>query len=436
MDRFIPRYYQVPIINALERDGYKKILCILPRRAGKDLVAWNMMIWQAIQQVGVYFYCLPTYKQAKLVIWNSITNDGTRFTDYIPPQLIRSTNSQELKIELTNGSIIQLIGSDSYDRSLVGTNPKMLIFSEYALADERAYHFVRPILNANNGTVIFLSTPRGQNHLYELYNIAKDLDDWFVLYLTLDDTKHISKEQIDKEIASGEVSWDLAQQEYWCSFSMGVAGAYFAKYIDDLRLKDRITIVPWHPDHPVHTAWDIGVRDSTVIIYFQYFDNLIRIIECYDNDKEGLEHYIKEVKSKPYIYGTHIAPHDMKVKEFGTGMTRMEKAANLGIQFTIAPHLPIQDGIEAVRTMLPFTTIDQNCKTLIKALEHYRQEFDHKKKVYKSHPAHTWESHFADAIRYLALSYKRLGKEVTPEDLDELYRKAHQPQVRHGRMFR
>jgi phage terminase large subunit len=424
MDHFVPRPYQKKIMDAFEVDGYKKILVIMPRRAGKDLMAWNMIIWRALNEPGVYYYCLPTYRQAKLVIWDSITNDGDRFLDYIPKDTILTTNSQELKIVLKNNSVIQLIGSDSYDRSLVGTNPKMIVFSEYALADERAYHYVRPILNANDGNVMFLSTPRGKNHLYELYNIAKELDDWYVVHLDLNDTKHISAEQIDKEIASGEISWDLAQQEYYCSWSMGVAGAYYAKYLDDMRLRNMISRVPWQPDHNVHTAWDIGVRDSTVIIFFQYFDSIIRIIDCYHNDKEGLEHYIKEVQNRPYVYGTHIAPHDMRVREFGSGMTRLEKAASLGISFTIAPHLTVQDGIEAVRTMLPKTMIDDNCKTLIKALEHYRQDFDQKKKVYKSHPAHTWESHFADAVRYLALSYKKVGSDVTPDDLEDIYRQA------------
>jgi phage terminase large subunit len=130
------------------------------------------MIRQALRKVGVYMYCLPTFRQAKLVIFDSITNDGRRFLDFIPRELIKSTNSQELKVVLTNGSIIQFIGSDSYDTSLVGTNPRMVIMSEYALADPRAYHYIRPILNANGGTMMILSTPRGKNHLWDLYNIA------------------------------------------------------------------------------------------------------------------------------------------------------------------------------------------------------------------------------------------------------------------------
>ena len=192
LDKFKPRPFQLALCDALENKGFKKLLAIWPRRAGKDVCCWALLIRQAVRRVGVYMYCLPTFRQAKLVIFDSIMNDGTRFLDYIPKELIKSVNSQELKIALTNGSIIQLIGSDSYDTSLVGTNPRMVVMSEYALADPRAYHFIRPILNANGGTMMIVSTPRGKNHLWELFNIAQQSSDWFCNKLTLEDTKHIS----------------------------------------------------------------------------------------------------------------------------------------------------------------------------------------------------------------------------------------------------
>lgn len=216
MDSFVPRPYQIPICNAIEKKGFKKLLVILPRRAGKDIVAWNLMIRQAISKVGNYYYCLPTFKQARLVIWESITNNGKKFIDYIPEQLIDRVNQSEMSINLINGSNIRLIGSDTFDTSLVGTNPRMIVFSEYGLSDNRAYTFIRPILNANDGICLLISTPRGKNHMYDLYKIAEREDDWFCYLLTLDDTKHISEEAIKKEIESGEVSEDLAQQEYWC----------------------------------------------------------------------------------------------------------------------------------------------------------------------------------------------------------------------------
>ena len=157
--RFEPRSYQLPVINALEKDGYKKIVCIMPRRAGKDVMAFNMILRAALRKVGVYYYIFPTYSQAKKVIWSSITNAGLAFLDYVPSELVSSKNSQEMKLTLVNSSIIQLVGSDNVD-SLMGTNPQGCVFSEFAMQSPLAYQFLRPILTANGGWALFISTPR------------------------------------------------------------------------------------------------------------------------------------------------------------------------------------------------------------------------------------------------------------------------------------
>jgi len=424
LNKFQPRFYQLPVLDALENKGYKRVIAVWPRRAGKDIVAFNLLIRAALKKIGVYYYAFPTYSQAKKVIWDSITNTGEKFLDYIPKELIEASNSQEMKIRLKNGSLIQLVGSDNID-SLVGTNPRGVIFSEYAIQDPRAYQFLRPILLANDGWALFVSTPRGKNSFWELYQIAKNSPDWFCSKLTVEDTGHISLHEIEKERAEGLMSDDLIQQEYFTSFELGVEGAYYAKYMDNLRLRGQIGIVPWEPGFKVHTAWDLGVRDSTTIIFFQNVGATIRIIDCYEKNKEGLEHYIKVLESKPYIYGKHIAPHDIAVREFGTGMTRLEKARQLGIRFIVAPDISIVDGIEAVRTTLPKCWFDENnCKSLIKALENYRQEYDAKRKVYKNQPLHDIFSHFSDSFRYLAVSLPKTKDGLSQEELDRLSREA------------
>ena len=432
LDKFKPRDFQRSLCDAVENKKFKKILIVWPRRAGKDIACWNLLIRQAITRVGTYFYCLPSYRQAKLVIWDSITNSGVKFVDFIPKELIKSMNSQELKITLINGSIIQLLGSDNFD-SIVGSNPRMIVISEYALCDPRALQFFRPILNANGGIMIINSTPRGRNHLYDLYNIAKQSVDWFCQKLTLDDTKHISWDDIQREIDSGEISLELAQQEYLVSFDRGAEGAYYAKYIDRLRISGQIGNVPWESQFMVHTAWDIGVRDSTCIIFFQIINKVIHVIDCYEKNKEGLEHYVGVLNSKPYTYDKHWAPHDIAVKEFGSGLTRLEKARQLGIKFEVRegglksalPMISIEDGIEAVRTSFSRMWFDEvRCKSLLKALENYRQEFDAKRNVYRNAPLHDQSSHFADAFRYLCLSLSKDRFVQTPEELDSRYREA------------
>lgn len=451
LDKFKPRDFQLPFCLALENKGYKKLLAIMPRRAGKDIMCWNLMIRQACRKVGVYFYCLPTYRQANLVIWSSITsgdadNPGIKFLDFIPKELIAATNSQEMKITLINGSIIRLLGSDSYD-SIVGSNPRMIVMSEYALCDPRALAFFRPILNANGGTMLIVSTPRGKNHLYELAQIAEHNPDvWFYTKLTLEDTRHISWEEIQAEIKSGEISEDLAMQEYFCSFDMGVEGAYYIKYIDKMRLNGQIGQVPWEPAFKVETAWDIGVRDSTVIIFFQRVGQTIRIIDYYEKSKEGLEHYAKILSNKPYDYSKHWAPHDIAVKEFGSGLSRLEKARQLGIKFesrdsgtrSALPQISIEDGIEACRSAFAKMWVDEvRCASLLKSLENYRQEFDNKRKVYRDQPLHDHNSHAADAFRYLVLSLSRTKDgQTTADELEKRYMKTVQGQQELPGFFR
>lgn len=424
LDKFIARDYQIPLIEAFF-SGKKRLLAIWPRRSGKDLVGFNLIFRAAISKIGTYFYIFPTFSSGRRILWDAISNDGTRVLDFLPKQLIESRNEQMMRIKLINGSQIQIVGSDNFDNSLVGTNAAGMIFSEYSLQDPRAYSFSRPILTANDGFALFLSTPRGKNHLWTLYQIAKESPDWFVSKLTIEDTNHISLWEIEKERSSGEMSDDLIQQEYYTSFDMGVEGSYYAKYIDKMRLKGQISIVPYEPSFKVHTAWDIGIRDSTTIIFFQTIGQTVRIFDCYENSKVGLEYYIQVLKQKDYIYGRHFGPHDISVREFTSGMSRIEKAKQLGITFTIAPNLSIEDGIEAVRSTFSKVWIDEKqCAPLIKALENYRQELDVKRQIYKPHPLHDWSSHWADAMRYLCLSLPRTKDGSSAEELERRYQEA------------
>ena len=354
------------------------------------------------------------------IIWDNITIDGIRVLDYVPNELVESMNSTEMKIRFKNNSILQIVGSDNFD-SLVGSNPYGICFSEYSLTDERAYLYLRPILTASGGWALFLSTPRGYNHLWTLYNIAINSPQWFVTKLTVEDTKHLTLQQIEQERADGVMSEDMIQQEYYTSFSLGVEGAYYTKYIDKMRLNHQIGEVPYEIGFKVHTAWDIGVRDSTCIIFFQVIGQTIKIIDCYSNQKQGLEHYINVINQKGYIYGKHIGPHDLKVQEFGSGITRIEKARQLGIPFVVAPDVSIADGIEAVRTMFSKLWIDEvKCAPLIKALENYRQEYDIKRKIYNTHPLHDWSSHFCDSARYMAISLPKTRDGLTEQDINKM----------------
>lgn len=424
LDLFSPRPYQLPLMHALETHGYKRILAIMPRRAGKDLTGFNMMIRQALMRVGTYWLIYPEYSQGRKILWDAIDNSGRTFLDYIPKEIIARSNSQLMQLRLVNGSILQVVGSDNYN-SLVGTNAVGMMFSEYSLQDPNCYNYLRPILLGNNGFAIFLSTPRGRNHLRDLYDIAINSPNWFVHYLTLDDTKHISVEAIEDEINRGEMSRDMALQEYYCSWDFGVEGAYYTKYIDKLKLNGQIGEVPWDPSLRVNVAFDLGMRDKTCLVFWQNKGDTIRVIDSYSNSDVGLEHYAKYLQSKDYTWGKFFAPHDISVRELGTGLSRLERSRQLGINFLVAPRLSLEDGIEAVRAKLPLMWFDKNkAAPVIKALENYRKEYDHKLKVYKNHPLHDDSSHFSDAVRYMSLCVSRSQDGTTAEALDKRYRNA------------
>jgi hypothetical protein len=350
---------------------------------------------------------MPTYSQAKKVIWDAATNDGQRILDYIPNEFIAQKNQQEMKIRLHNGSLFQLIGSDNID-SLMGTNPKIVIFSEYALQTTDAWDFIRPILKVNGGTAIFISTPRGRNHFFDLFNMANTQPDWFVEKLTYKDTGVLTDADIEKEIAEG-MSEELALQEYSCSFDRGIDGAIYARLINKMRMEDRIGEFLYDPYKLVNVSFDIGWTDMTAIIFFQMEGEKIKIIDYEEHSNKTLNWYKGLLQDKGYRYGTYLFPHDIaQVDGLSTGLTRQEILEDLNIPVTKVPRSYIVDGIEAVRAILSSRVYidEKKCLTLLKCLENYHREYDERKKVYKDKPAHTWASHGADSLRYLAEGLK------------------------------
>jgi len=346
---------------------------------------------------------MPTYSQAKKVIWDSTTNDGFRILDYIPQEYIAQKNQQEMKIRLTNGSLFQLIGSDNID-SLMGTNPKIVVFSEYALQTPDAWDFIRPILKINGGVAIFISTPRGRNHFYDLYQMANTQPDWWAQTLTYKDTGILTDEDVKKEIQEG-MSEELAQQEYGCSFDRGVDGAFYAKLITKMRNEERIIPLNYDPYKLVHVSFDLGWDDSTAIIFFQIDGDQIKIIDCEEHSNKTLHWYKDLLTNKGYKYGTYLFPHDVEhVDGLSTGLTRREILEDMQIPVTVVPRSFIVDGIEAVKVLLSSRIIinSSKCMPLIKSVENYHREYDEHKKVYKEKPCHDWSSHYNDSLRYLA----------------------------------
>lgn len=399
-----PRAYQRRLWTYLEGKGPRRAIAVWHRRAGKDEVCLHWAACAAMQRVGNYWHMLPEAAQARRAIWDAVNpHTGRRRIDEAFPAAIRqSTREDDMRIRLANGSSWQLIGSDNFN-ALMGAPPIGLVFSEFALANPLAWDYLRPILAENRGDALFMFTPRGRNHAWRLYELACANPAWFAELLTVDQTQAIPPDVIAEERRSG-MSDEMIQQEYFCSFDSALPGAYYATLLRQAETEGRIGRVPWSPDLLTHTAWDLGIGDSTAIWFCQLHGREARLIDYYESFGVGLDHYAKVLREKPYVYGEHILPHDAQVADLSTGRSRLQTLATLGISGRVLPREPnVDDGINAVRNLLPRCWFDaEKCVRGLEALRQYRCDYDAERKIYSARPRHDWTSHAADAFRYLA----------------------------------
>lgn len=422
--------HQLGAIDALENANYRRLYLLWHRRAGKDYVSFYILLRQAIKTKGNYIYCLPTYRLARRIVFDSLFSDGTRFLSMIPEQLVAKINSVEMNITLINGSVISIVGSNTIEKNLVGINPRGIIYSEWARSLHSSWAYLSPAIVANRGWAVFITTPKGKNFAYEMWDRASRDKLWFCSKKTIEDTCLVSPEVIQNE--REEFGAEFIKQEYYCDFVAG-EGCFYGALIDKLYLNEHITDVPEDHSLQVHTFWDIGYGDTNVVIFAQISPGgVIRIIDCEHSNNKSLVDWCKLVLNKPYNFGTHWAPHDAGHHDFGTGLTRFEQAEDAGLKFetmakdnkiiTAIPSVSVMSGIERVMSTLPNCYIDEiKCARLIKGLENYRREWDEKRSDFKDAPVHNSDSHFADAFRYLALSIHLTRKSITKEQLMDNY---------------
>lgn len=398
MGEVVIPYKPRPLQKEIHDDLHRFSVIVCHRRFGKTVLAINELIRAAFtcqHENPRVAYIAPLYRQAKQVAWDYLRH----FTSPIP----RKVNESELRIDFNNGARVQLYGGDSPD-SLRGIYLDMVVLDEYAQMSPRLWsEIIRPTLSDRKGRAIFIGTPRGHNNFYDLYQSARELPGWQTKMYRASETGIVDPEEL--EAAKREMTEAEYAQEYECSWSAAIRGAYYGQIIAELEGNGHIREVSFDPTLSVETWWDLGIGDSTAIWFVQRVANELHVIDYYENQGEGLPHYAKLVKEKPYVYSQHVAPHDIEHREFGSGKTRREIARSLGIEFTVAPKQPLQDGIEAVRTMLPRCWFDDiKCRPGLEALRQYRVDYDDKLKVYKKTPLHDWSSHASDAFRYGAIT--------------------------------
>jgi len=430
--KYAARSYQEPIWDAFEQ-GFKRIVWAAHRRSGKDKTCLNITATAMSERVGLYYYLFPTFTQARKVIWDAMDKTGFKFLDHFPKKFVSKKNESRMQLSYRNGSTFQLVGTDNVN-SIVGTNPIGVVFSEYALQDPVAWGFLRPILAENGGWAIFESTVRGENHFYDIYELGlKDPANWFVRMDKASETHALPQEVLDQErteIIRLYGSDALYQQEYECNFSVPLVGAYYAEQIAAAYREGRVGVVPHEPRIVVDTWWDLGINDRMSIWFTQSIGQELRVIDFYENSGQGLPHYAEKLQEKKYIYGLHTAPHDIEVRELSTGRSRRDTAQNLGINFAVAPKLPIIDGIDQVRALFAKVWIDkEKCRDGINALKNYRKQYDEKRKTFLNQPYHDWSSNAADAFRTLAtaLDFKYRGLPARQPDKYERARERHTP---------
>ena len=396
---YAPRPLQQKLHNDMQQQRWGVVVC--HRRFGKTVFAINHILRDAIlnqQPSPRYAYMAPTYRQAKNVAWDYLK----QFAGKIPGVKFHET---ELRCDLPTGARISLLGAENPD-SLRGIYLDGVVMDEVAQMPENVFpEVLRPALSDRKGWGIFVGTPMGHNAFYEIYEQAAASDDWLDVVYKASETGLLDDEELDA--ARAMMSADQYAQEFECSWNANVPGAIYGKELEDAQGDGRIGNVPYDPTQKVDTFWDLGVGDSTAIWFTQSVGRAIHVIDFYENRNEGLPHYCQVLQSKRYLYGSHNAPHDIEVRELGTGKSRREIAWDLGLNFKVVPKLPIEDGIHAAQMLIPRLWFDrEKCKDGLEALRQYHRAYNERTRSFRSNPVHDWSSHASDAFRYLAVGIR------------------------------
>jgi phage terminase large subunit len=389
-----PREHQLRVHELL--DGKRFAVVVAHRRFGKTVAALNHLIREAVlneKETPRYAYIAPTYGQAKRVAWDYLVK-------YTTP-LGGTNNISELRVDFW-GRRIQLYGSDNPD-SLRGQFFDGVIIDEVGDQNPKIWtDIIRPALTDRKGWCLFIGTPKGHNHFKELRDRAEKEEGWGLLEFKASETGVVDETEL--KAAKNEMGEDKYRQEFECSFDAAVEGSYYGQMLNELEEKKHMQEIPREELSRTFTAWDLGMGDSTSIWVAQLVGTEVRLIDYYENHGVGLDHYVKWIKDNDYAKAEHILPHDVRVRELGTGKSRLEMLEDSGLEVKIAPRMGLDDGIQAVRRLLPRCWFNvPKVQNGLNCLRNYRRDYDEKRKIFFERPLHDWSSHGSDSFRYLAL---------------------------------
>ena len=405
---FRPREWQKPLLD----DPALRIVAVVHRRAGKS----TALMWKGIR------VCLMSQKPLTRVVHilpYSVMWTRTGLWDQlmvavrdIPGVEIRRS---EMAVKFANKATFVCGGADNQD-SWRGSYADMVVLDEYDDTPPGMVPLViEPMLADRHGVLVRSGTPKGRGLLQEAYDRARTTDGYSSYLLDYTKTGALSDASI--EMLRRELSEPEFDQELRCSFNSPNSGSYYGKLLDEADRDGRITSVPYDPSLRVWTAFDLGIDDSTAIWCCQVSrGGEWRLVDYIEDSGAGLDHYVRLLQQRPYVYERHLLPHDASVRELGSGKSRIETLHSLGVRPTrVVRQHSVADGINAVRLVLPRAWFDaEKCAKGIHALRHYRREWNESAQTWRSSPVHDHASHGADAMRYLALGVREA--ETAPLD--------------------
>lgn len=397
---YAPRPQFMPFHN--RRSRWAILVC--HRRAGKTVAAINDIIRRAViegKRDGRYAFIAPYRSQAKDIAWGYLKR-------YAAPLLREEPRESDLSVVLLGGQTIRLYGADNPD-ALRGGYLDGVIPDEFA--DMRSSLWgdvIRPMLADRRGWATFIGTPKGKNEFCELWKKAQNNPQWYAMMLKASGSGILPASELKD--ARGDMGDDRYEQEFECSFEAAIRGAFYAEELRAMAAEGRIRSIEIDRNVRVHTAWDLGVADSTAIWFIQVVGRERRLIDYYESSGVGLDHYADVLHEKrikhQWKYGEHYFPHDIALRELSSGKSRKDSLSTFGVEAEVVPQSNVLDGINATRRMLGRTFIDpERCARGLEALRQYRREWDDKLKDWKANPLHDWSSHGCDALRTFSCGF-------------------------------
>jgi len=410
------RSYQKAVMKAFD-NGVRFIVLCWSRRAGKSLFAWNLLIREAVRKPGTYWYCFDNYSTAYNDIWIAMTSKGIKFLDMIPADMVVRMNSAKMEIELTNGSVIKLVGINKADK-LVGTGLMGVVFDEYAVLNPASIEFITAMLGETGGWRIMISTPRGKNHFYEEYNFALAHPEF--AYVS---TMNCSMPEVAQYMAKGFLEQErlkiiskygndaLYQQEYMTSWISPNSGSVFGALAKIMKEEGRLTPCVGNLEQPFYTAWDLGNADYTSIVLFQVDDNgFPTVLDHIENRNEDVDWYYGEMVERGWQVHTHFLPHDAAHRKGARNESYTRALFNLGITNTIVLGKPnrVEDKLNFLRRIFVGMKIDEGLERIVTCLDKLEYEWNEKSHIWSSKPTHVGGySDTVDSLCYMGQAIQK-----------------------------